>query len=82
MDLDLDGHPAITVFLDFHLVWAIGHPLLLICVYIFVFGFIFKTRVGATRTSRSNSCSARAPNSGFTARISSTNFFNDSAFTL
>jgi lipopolysaccharide transport system permease protein len=31
------------------LVWAVGHPLLLIFVYIFVFGFIFKTRAGGTQ---------------------------------
>ena len=29
------------------LVWAIGHPLLLILVYIFIFGFVFNTRVGS-----------------------------------
>jgi lipopolysaccharide transport system permease protein len=28
--------------------WAIGHPLLLTLVYVFVFGFIFQTRVGHT----------------------------------
>ncbi|MCM2313767.1 MAG: ABC transporter permease [Thermoanaerobaculia bacterium] len=28
--------------------WAIGHPLALILVYIFVFGFVFKTRIGGT----------------------------------
>ena len=28
--------------------WAIGHPLALILVYIFVFGFVFRTRIGGT----------------------------------
>ena len=28
--------------------WAIGHPLILMVVYIFVFGFIFTTRMGGT----------------------------------
>ena len=28
--------------------WAIGHPLVLMVVYIFVFGFIFKVKIGGT----------------------------------
>jgi lipopolysaccharide transport system permease protein len=28
--------------------WAIGHPLLLMLVYIFVFAYVFKTRIGGT----------------------------------
>jgi lipopolysaccharide transport system permease protein len=28
--------------------WAIGHPLALILIYVFVFGFVFRTRVGGT----------------------------------
>ncbi len=28
--------------------WAIGHPLALMLVYVFVFGFVFKARVGGT----------------------------------
>jgi lipopolysaccharide transport system permease protein len=29
--------------------WAIAHPLLLMSVYLFIFGFVFRTRVGGTR---------------------------------
>jgi lipopolysaccharide transport system permease protein len=32
----------------FGLFWAIGHPLVLMIVYIFVFGFIFKVKIGGT----------------------------------
>ena len=28
--------------------WAIGHPLVLMLVYIFVFGFVFQVRIGGT----------------------------------
>jgi homopolymeric O-antigen transport system permease protein len=30
-------------------VWAVGHPLILMGVYLFVFGYVFKTRIGGTR---------------------------------
>jgi lipopolysaccharide transport system permease protein len=30
-------------------VWAIAHPLLVMAVYLFVFGYVFKTRIGGTR---------------------------------
>lgn len=29
----------------FGALWAIGHPLVLMCIYVFVFGFVFKVRV-------------------------------------
>ena len=29
-------------------VWAIGHPLILIGVYLFIFGFVFKAKIGGT----------------------------------
>ena len=29
--------------------WAIGHPLLLMAVYLFVFGYVFRMRIGGTR---------------------------------
>jgi lipopolysaccharide transport system permease protein len=29
--------------------WAIGHPLILMAVYLFIFGFVFKARIGGTR---------------------------------
>src|SRR6267142_1991542 len=32
----------------FGLAWAIGHPLLLMGVYVFIFAFVFKVRVGGT----------------------------------
>lgn len=32
----------------FGMFWAIGHPLALILVYIFVFGFVFRARIGGT----------------------------------
>jgi lipopolysaccharide transport system permease protein len=28
--------------------WAVGHPLALILIYVFIFGFVFQTRVGGT----------------------------------
>lgn len=28
--------------------WAFGHPLFMICLYVFVFGVVFKTRLGST----------------------------------
>lgn len=28
------------------LLWTIGHPLLLVLIYVFIFGFVFQTRVG------------------------------------
>lgn len=31
------------------LFWAVGHPLLLMAVYLFIFGYVFKVRVGGTR---------------------------------
>src|ERR1035438_1185329 len=46
------------------------------------FGSAYFTKVGAPRPSRSNSCSARAPSSGFTARICSTRSRHESALTL
>ncbi|NJN97759.1 MAG: ABC transporter permease [Anaerolineales bacterium] len=33
----------------FGLFWAVGHPLILMVVYVFVFGYIFKMRIGGTR---------------------------------
>lgn len=30
----------------FGLLWAIGHPLVLMAVYVFIFGFVFKVRIG------------------------------------
>jgi len=30
-------------------VWAVAHPLLVMAVYLFVFGYVFKTRIGGTR---------------------------------
>lgn len=30
-------------------IWAIGHPIILIGVYIFLFGYVFKTKMGGTR---------------------------------
>jgi len=30
-------------------VWAIAHPLLVMAVYLFVFGYVFRTRIGGTR---------------------------------
>jgi lipopolysaccharide transport system permease protein len=30
-------------------VWAVGHPLLVMAVYLFVFNFVFRTRIGGTR---------------------------------
>lgn len=30
-------------------VWAIGHPLVLVAVYLFIFGYVFKTNIGGTR---------------------------------
>lgn len=30
-------------------VWAVGHPLILMGVYLFVFGYVFRTRIGGTR---------------------------------
>ncbi len=32
----------------FGTLWAIGHPLLLTLVYVFIFGFVFRARVGGT----------------------------------
>jgi lipopolysaccharide transport system permease protein len=32
----------------FGILWAVGHPLLLMGVYLFVFGFVFQTRIGGT----------------------------------
>jgi lipopolysaccharide transport system permease protein len=29
-------------------IWAVGHPLLLMAVYIFIFGYVFKVKVGGT----------------------------------
>ena len=29
-------------------VWAVGHPLILMAVYVFVFGYVFRTRIGGT----------------------------------
>lgn len=33
----------------FGAVWAFGHPLLLMMVYVFIFGFVFKLKLGGTR---------------------------------
>lgn len=33
----------------FGVLWAIGHPLFLMGIYVFVFGFVFKLRIGGTR---------------------------------
>jgi lipopolysaccharide transport system permease protein len=33
----------------FGLFWAIGHPLILIAVYVFVFSFVFNIKIGGTR---------------------------------
>lgn len=32
----------------FGIFWAIGHPLILMLVYVFIFGFVFKVRMGGT----------------------------------
>lgn len=32
----------------FGMVWAVGHPLFMIGVYVFIFAFVFKTKVGGT----------------------------------
>jgi lipopolysaccharide transport system permease protein len=32
----------------FGIVWAVGHPLFMIGVYVFIFAFVFKTKVGGT----------------------------------
>lgn len=32
----------------FGILWAFGHPLLLTLIYVFIFAFVFKTRVGGT----------------------------------
>jgi len=29
--------------------WAVGHPMILMAVYLFIFGFVFKARIGGTR---------------------------------
>ena len=29
-------------------IWAVGHPLILMAVYVFVFGYVFRTRIGGT----------------------------------
>jgi len=32
----------------FGLVWAVGHPVIQVLVYIFIFGFVFKVKIGGT----------------------------------
>lgn len=32
----------------FGVVWAIGHPLFMMAVYVFIFAFVFKTKIGGT----------------------------------
>lgn len=33
---------------NFGIFWTIGHPLFLMAVYVFIFGFVFKTKLGGT----------------------------------
>ncbi|MBI1879673.1 MAG: ABC transporter permease, partial [Chloroflexi bacterium] len=33
----------------FGLFWAVGHPLILMAVYVFVFAYVFKVKIGGTR---------------------------------
>ena len=32
----------------FGMVWAIGHPVFMVCLYVFIFAFVFKQKVGGT----------------------------------
>lgn len=33
----------------FGLFWAVGHPLILMAVYVFIFGYVFKVKIGGTQ---------------------------------